>query len=134
MKIVDTVGWLAYLAGGALGDAYEKHILAPDEPITPSTVLHEVFKHALRASGEEAARSAASVIQMSPVIDLDGGLAISAARCSLSHKLPRADAFICATALSHEATVLTSKHFEGLQGVVSIPLPGQQKPAEEQSS
>jgi len=135
LKIVDSVGWLAHLAGGPLADAYEEHILAPDELITPGIVLYEVFKHALRTSGEEAATSAASLIQRSPVIELDGGLAISAARCSIDHKLPLADAVVYATALLHEATVLTSdKHFEGLPGVVFIPLPQRGEPAEETRS
>ena len=122
MRIVDSVGWLAYMAGGPLSDVYETYIVDPDNLITPSIVLYEVSKHALRTSGEEAATSAVSMIQKSRVIELDAGLATLAARCSLDHKLPLADSIIYATARLHEATVVTSdSHFEGLPGVEYIP-------------
>jgi predicted nucleic acid-binding protein len=45
-------------------------------------------------------------------------LAIEAARLSLQHKLPTADAIIYATALMHGATLYTfDAHFKGLAGV-----------------
>ena len=55
------------------------------------------------------------------VVPLDAALAVSAAEKSAAHKLAMADAIVYATALLHDAVVVTSdKHFRDLSQVVFI--------------
>ena len=122
MKIVDSVGWVAYFMGGPLADAYEEHLMDPEEVMTPSIVFYEVYKHVLRARGEDLAAAAGALMERTEIVDLDPGLALSAAELSLERRLPMADAIIYATAQAYEVPLVTSDaHFEGLPGVEYIP-------------
>lgn len=122
MIVIDSAGWIAYFAGDPLAEAYEQHLLRPDEIISPSIVLYEVHKHVLRTQGAKLAEAAAALMQKTRVVDLDTGLALSAAEFSVDHRLPMADAIIYATARLHRAALVTSdKHFEGLPGVEYVP-------------
>ena len=122
MKVVDSVGWVAYFMGGPLADAYEAHLLDREEVLTPTIVMYEVYKHVLRTQGEDLAAAACAIMQRTEVVDLDPGLALAAAEFSIERKLPMADAIIYATAQAYEASLVTSDaHFEGLPGVEYIP-------------
>ena len=46
-------------------------------------------------------------MQQSTIVDLDGRIALDAARTSLNTKLPMADSIILGTAKAHGATVWT---------------------------
>jgi predicted nucleic acid-binding protein len=122
LRIVDSVGWIAYLTDAPLADEYEKYVASPDDLVTPAVVLYEVYKHAVLSSGEHGGRLALAAMVKTQVIPLSGGLAVSAAQVSVRHKLPLADSVIYATALATGATIVTSDaHFEGLPQVEFIP-------------
>lgn len=122
MKVVDSVGWVAYLAGGRMADAYETHLLGQDEIVTPTIVLYEVYKYLFRELGDEEASLGAAHVAKTRTVPLTDALATAAADVSITHKLPMADAIIYATALSEGATVVTSdEHFKGLPDVEFIP-------------
>lgn len=122
MKIVDSVGWLEYFKNGPLADSYKVHIINVDDLITPTIVLCEVVRHILREVGNHAAWEAAGQMQKTTIVTLDHTLACSAAEIGLQHKLPQADSIIYATALAHDAIIVTSDaHFEGLPKVEYIP-------------
>jgi predicted nucleic acid-binding protein len=122
LKVIDSVGWIAYLAGGTLADKYEKHLRGQEEIVTPTIILYEVFRYLLRELGAEAAYSGASQVARTRSIPLNDGLATAAAEVAIKHKLPMADAIIYATAQAEGATVVTSDgHFRGLPGVEFIP-------------
>jgi predicted nucleic acid-binding protein len=78
----------------------------------------EVFKRVLQQRGEADALSVVTQMQQGRVVELDAGLALSAARLSSDLKLPLAESVILATARAHHATTWTQDaDFEGLPGV-----------------
>ena len=86
----------------------------------PVLTLYEVFKKVLRERGENDALQIASMMQTGQIIDVDGSLALAAAR----HPLPLADSLIYATALRHGATLWTQdEHFKDLPQVRYFPKP-----------
>lgn len=122
MRLIDSSGWVEYFSKGPLASAYRPYLNAPEDLITPAIVLYEVVKKVLIEEGEQSAAEAAAYIRKTQVIPLDDALAISAAKVSVKHKLPMADAIIYATAQSLGATLITSdEHFQGLPGVEYIP-------------
>ena len=122
MKVIDSSGWVEYFRQGALASAYRPYLLAQNELITPSITLYEVVKKVLVEEGEKSAAEAAGYMRKTRIVPLDDVLAISAARLSVKHKLPMADAIIYATAQSVGGILVTSdEHFEGLPGVEYIP-------------
>jgi predicted nucleic acid-binding protein len=61
-------------------------------------------------------------MQQGQVVDLNGPLALLAAKVSLEMKLPMADSIILATARSHEAVLWTQDvDFADLEGVRYFP-------------
>lgn len=61
---------------------------------------------------------AVALMKQGEVVDLDAGLALSAARLGPELKLPLADSIVLTTARTHDATLWTQdSDFEGLEGV-----------------
>jgi len=89
-----------------------------DEIIIPAIVLHEVFKVAIRASGEDAALAAAGALQQFPIIPVDENIAMFSAKIGQQLGLAMADSMILATAQIHHATLWTQDaDFKGLASV-----------------
>jgi len=127
LRIIDSVGWIAYFKRAELASHYRDYILDSDNVMTPSIIVYEVFKHILAAMDEEAAKLAIATLVNTEIVPLSEALAAYAARVGLAHKLPMADAIIYATALSAGATLVTSDtHFQGLPLVEFIPRPARQ--------
>ncbi|MCU0863620.1 MAG: type II toxin-antitoxin system VapC family toxin [Planctomycetes bacterium] len=78
MSVVDSSGWLEYLAGGENAGFFAA-----------------------------AALEAVALMRQGKVIVLDERLALVAAEISLQERLPTADSIILATARAHEATLWT---------------------------
>ncbi len=117
-NVVDSSGWLEYVDGGPNAHSFEPAILAVEQLIVPTICLLEVFKRMLRETGEEAALDVVAQMRQGLVVDLDGDLALEAARLGIDLKLPLADSVILATARLHEATIWTQdEHFEGMDRV-----------------
>ncbi len=113
-NVVDSSGWLEYLADSDRSGLYAGAIEDAAHLIVPVISIYEVFKNVLRARGEDDALQIASVMQSGLVVDLDTSLALEAAR----HKLPFADSIIYATALRYNATLWTQDgDFNGLPNV-----------------
>jgi predicted nucleic acid-binding protein len=118
MNIVDSSLWLEYFAGTTEGKPVSEVIKNTGELLVPVIILYEVFKKLLTEKGEHEAIFAAAHIRQGSVIDIDAGLAISAARFSKELKLPLADSIIYAAAKRFGAVIWTQdQHFEGLDGV-----------------
>ncbi|MGI9174039.1 MAG: type II toxin-antitoxin system VapC family toxin [Rhodothermales bacterium] len=107
MNVVDSSGWLEYFADDPNADFFAPAIEKTDELIVPSISIYEVFKRVLTQRGEDAALQVAAQMQQGRVIELDAGIAISAARLSATLRLPMADSVILATARQHEAMLWT---------------------------
>jgi len=68
---------------------------------------------------------AMATMQQGTVVDLDAGIALSAARTSIDCKLPMADSVMLATARTFEARLWTQdERFKGLPGVRYHPALG----------
>lgn len=121
MNLVDSCGWLEYLADGPNATFFAPAIENTDDLIVPTLCILEVFKRVLQQRGEDAALQAAALMQQGQVIDLDSGSAINAAKIGHEIKLPLADAVIVATARIHHAVIWTQdsdlKDVEGVKFV-----------------
>jgi len=116
--VVDSSGWLEYLTDSDRAPLFATAIEDAENLLVPVISLYEVFKKVLRERGEDDALQVASVMQGGQLIDLDGALALEAAR----HSLPLADSIIYATAMRHEATLWTQdEHFKDLPNVRYFP-------------
>lgn len=118
MNVVDSSGWLEYLADGANADFFAPALEAPRNLIVPSISVYEVFRRVLQQRGESAALQAAAQMQQGRVVGLDTPLALAAAQLSVEASLPMADSIMLATARAFEATLWTQDaDFSGLAGV-----------------
>jgi predicted nucleic acid-binding protein len=118
MNVVDSSGWLEYFADGPNADFFAPAVEDLERLLVPSISLLEVFKRVFQQRGESEALQAVAQMRGARVVDLDGTLALSAARISLDLKLPLADSVILATARGFGATVWTQdSDFKGIGGV-----------------
>jgi predicted nucleic acid-binding protein len=120
--LVDTCGWIEWLADGGLADWFLPYLEDTDSLVVPTIVQFELYKWLDRNSGEEAAMKAIARTTRCKVVDLDTSTALLAAEFSRDHSLSVADAVIYASARRHRADLVTSDdHFEGLAGVTYFP-------------
>ncbi len=118
MNVVDSSGWLEYLADGQNATFFAPAIRDSERLIVPTICLYEVFKHLSLQRGEDAALAVVGVLYSGQIVDITDEIALHAAQLSLQHKLPMADSLILATARLHHATLWTQdEHFQGLAGV-----------------
>ena len=108
MTVIDTSGWLEYLADGPLAAQYEKYLAKPETIITPSITLSEEYKKVKKARGAEVALSVVAQIDKTRVIALDEDIALMAGDLALTHSLPLPLAIAYATALRQEAQLITT--------------------------
>ena len=118
MNVVDSSGWLEYFADGPNADFFAPAVEDLEDLLVPSISLLEVFKRIPQQRGENEALKAVAQMQQGQVIDLDGTLALNAARMSLALRLPLADTVILATARGYGAIAWThDSDFKGIEGV-----------------
>ena len=121
MNLVDSCGWLEYLADGPNAGFFAPAVEDVDDLLVPTLCILEVFKRVLQQRGEDAALQAVALMQQGLVIDLDSGTAVTAAKISHETKLPMADAVIVAAARVHNAVIWTQdsdlKDVEGVKYV-----------------
>jgi predicted nucleic acid-binding protein len=118
VNVVDSSGWLEYLADGPNADFFAKPITATAALVVPTLSLYEVFKRVLQQRGEDDALQAVALMQQGAVIELSASLALSAARISLNEKIPMADSIMLATARVYAAMLWSQDaDFENIPGV-----------------
>ena len=121
MNLVDSCGWLEYLADGPNATFFASAIENTEELLVPTICILEVFKRVLQQRGEDSALQSAALMQQGQVIDLDSGTAVTVAKIGHEIKLPLADAVIVATARIHHAVIWTQdadlKAVEGVKFV-----------------
>ncbi len=117
MNVVDSSGWLEYLAEGPNAAVFAKPIEATASLLVPTLSLFEVFKRVCQQRDEDEALRAIAVMEQGQVVDLDRATALEAARLSMLHGMAMADAVMLATARRNKATLWTQDaDFEGLEG------------------
>jgi predicted nucleic acid-binding protein len=118
MNLVDSCGWLEYLADGPNAGFFAGSLENQEKLLVPTICITEVFKRVLMQRGEDAALHAAALMQQGQVADLNIAIAIEAARVGYAHNIPLADGIILATAYMHKAVVWTQDaDFKDLRGV-----------------
>jgi predicted nucleic acid-binding protein len=121
LNVVDSSGWLEYFADSPNADFFAPAVEDLENLLVLSISLLEVFKRILQQRGENEALKSVAQMRGGQVIDLDGTLALNAARISLALKLPLADSVILATARAYGATAWTQDNdFKGIEGVKYI--------------
>jgi predicted nucleic acid-binding protein len=124
MIIIDSCGWIEFLVDGENAAEYEQYFQDSESIATPTIVIYEVYKKVLRERGEESAVIVAAQMDNTRVIELSERLSLLAAKLSIAHRLPMADAIVYATAKASECQVVTSdKHFVDLDDVIFIDPP-----------
>jgi predicted nucleic acid-binding protein len=118
MNVVDSSGWIEYLFERPNERFFAAVLNDTSNLLVPTVCLIEVIRYVTRAASRDIAQHAAAQMQRASVVNLDEELAHLAARLSLRHNLPLADAVVYATAQSHEATLYTQDDdFAKLPGV-----------------
>lgn len=115
--IIDSSVWIEFLSQGPKTKIVEKYFKPPNKIVLPVLVLYEVYKKIKAERGEpEGVFVAAQMERLAhSIVDINNEAAIHAADISLKHKIPMADAFIYAAAVSSEASIITmDAHFKGL--------------------
>ena len=118
MNVVDSSGWLEYLADGPNAKFFAPAIERTAELVVPTLSIFEVFKRVLGQRDESLALQAVALMHQGQVADLTAPIALNAARLSRRSGLPMADSIMLATARAHGATLWTQDaDFEGMDGV-----------------
>ena len=107
MNVVDSSGWIEYLAGRRNEPFFRAVIEDPANLLVPSICIHEVVRYLTRAVDRRGAEEAAAQMKRAKVVPLDANLAVLSARLGLRHSLALADSIIYATAQAQEAKLFT---------------------------
>jgi predicted nucleic acid-binding protein len=119
--VLDSSGWLEYLTDDVNARAFAPYVENGTPVLMPAVVLYEVFRKLTMLDRFTAAESFYSRALRHPIVPMDEGLAVFAARLSLEYRLAMADAIIYATAQSTGALLVTGDaHFRGLAGATVL--------------
>ena len=122
MNVVDSSGWLEYLADAPNADFFAPAIQRTRSLLVPSICLLEVFKRVHQQRGEGPALQAVALMEQGRVVDLTAAIALSAAKFGIQYGLPLADSVVFATARHHGAQVWRQdSDFENLPDVRFTP-------------
>lgn len=117
MNVVDSCGWLEYIADGPNAAFFEPALIDLAQLIVPSITIYEVCKRVLLQSGQAFAERAVNAMSRGRIVHLDANDLQLAAIASVRYKLAMADAIIWQTAQVHQAQLFT-------QDADLIALPG----------
>ena len=121
MILVDSSGWIEYLAERPKADLFAPYIEGEDSLVSSVIQVYEIYKVVRRDLNEERAIDAVSALRTTTIEPLSESLALEAADVALELELAMADAIIFATASRHDAEIVTGDaDFEGLPGVALI--------------
>ncbi len=121
MRVVDTSAWIEWLMNTPICDAVAAALPQRAQWLVPTMVQLELAKWVAREASAEQADEVIAFSQKCVVIPLDTDIALAAAELCRDHKLATADAIVYATALAHDADLLTcDANFESLPGVTVI--------------
>lgn len=115
MVLIDSYGWIEYFAEGPLADKYAEFVETenPENTITPTIVIYEVYRKIKSAKGEEKALEAYAQIARTRIVELTESLSLEAADISLRMGISMADSIIAATAKAYNAEIITSDRHLG---------------------
>ena len=118
MKLIDTCVYVEVLRGTPTGNLLKPLIPPPGQLLVSTMVLYELGKWVARNMGAEEADEFIAAMLTAQVIEPNAGIALHAAELSAAHHLHALDALIYATALEHDAQLVTcDAHFKDLPSV-----------------
>ena len=118
MNLVDSSGWLEYLAEGKNAKLFAPAIEKTDELVVSTINLYEIYKKILSEKDEHSAIQVIGLMQQAKVVEVNSTIAIQAAKFSFEQKIPMADSLIYITAKQNDAIVWTQDiDFKDLDGV-----------------
>lgn len=118
MNLVDSSGWLEYLAEGKNAKLFAPALEKTDELIVSTINLYEIYKKILLEKDEHSALQVVGLMQQAKVVEVNSTIAIQAAKFSFEQKIPLADSLIYITARQNNAIVWTQDvDFKDLDGV-----------------
>ncbi len=121
MILVDSTGWIEYLAARPKADLYAPYIEGSETLVSSAIQVYEIYKVVRRDVSEERAIAAVSALRTTTIEPVADTLALEAADVALELGLPMANALIFATAARHDAEIVTGdSDFEGLPRVTLI--------------
>ena len=122
MISIDSYGWIERFTEGPKAPEYNKVIdsTKPEELVTSTIDLYEVYKKVKKLKGEETALEAVAALNQTKVVTVDQTLSLEAADYCLDHGLHMADALVYATARHHSAELYTSD--DDLKGLANVTL------------
>lgn len=107
MNVVDSCGWLEYIADGHNASFFEPVLTDLPKLIVPSITIYEVYKRVLIQSGQTYADRAINAMSRGQLVALDADNLRLAAMASVRYKFAMADAIIWQTAQLHQAQLFT---------------------------
>lgn len=118
MKLLDSCVWMEVIAGSALGLRFKKLATDKQNILISSLVQFEVRRWALRELTESCADDVVTALREVIFVQTTEPIALLAADLARQHKLHAIDALIYATALGHNAQLVTcDAHFKDLPQV-----------------
>lgn len=118
MKLIDSCVWAEILAESATGLSFKQRLPSAKELLVSTLVLYEVSKWASRTMSSQKADEVLVTLLTGQVIEPTTAIALLAAELATEHKLHALDALIYATALEHDAELVTcDAHFKDLPQV-----------------
>lgn len=123
MIALDSSGWIEVFTAGPRAAAFRKWTDEAHVIVVPTVVMYEVYKVIRRRRSEMEAVVAAARLRECHLVPLDDRIALEAADLSLQHGLAMADAVVYATALIHDAPLITAdadlKDLPGVEYIAS---------------
>lgn len=121
MRVVDTSAWIEWLIGGVLQRKLKLEFPVPAECVVPTIVQLELAKWLSREADDDQADRVIAYTQTCVVAAMDTRIALQAADLHKQYKLATADSIVYATAMEHDADLLTcDAHFEKLPRVLLL--------------
>ena len=107
MNVVDSCGWLEYIADGPNASFFESALTDVPNLAVPTITIFEVCKCILVQRGQPLADPAVAAMRRGKALHLDADGLRLAAIASVKHKLEMADAIIWQTAQQNKAKLFT---------------------------
>ncbi|MDP2819131.1 MAG: type II toxin-antitoxin system VapC family toxin [Polaromonas sp.] len=118
MKLLDTCVWIEIILGSPLGVQFNRLLSDKQNVLISSVVQFELRRWALREYGAARANNIVLALREGVVVQTGERVAFLAADLARAHKLHALDALIYATALEHDAELVTcDAHFKDLPQV-----------------
>jgi predicted nucleic acid-binding protein len=118
VNLVDSSGWLEYLADGKNAKFFAPVIENTEELVVSVINIYEIYKKILLEKDETTAVQVMGLMQQAKVIDVTPSIAIQAAKFSHEFRIPMADSIIYTTARMNDSIVWTQDvDFKDLEGV-----------------